>query len=132
MYYDGDIEVNEHYTNKKIKAHILSDEEMKKIGFNKNYSERTANEKYSPYWFYLKSMPTDDDISFIIYIYKDNSSVEIFTLDEDFGQVYDYQHVLKDNPKHEFALETQKFVEEEMKYLQDNGVIEGHNYGEYI
>jgi hypothetical protein len=53
-------------------------------------------------------------------------------LDEDFGQPYDYQYMLKKNPNFEPYLIIKEQVEEYMKYLQDNGVLSGHEYGDYI
>jgi hypothetical protein len=44
-----EVEVNSNGVNKLIKATILSDEEMKRIGFHKNFYEGTDHEKYSPY-----------------------------------------------------------------------------------
>lgn len=40
--------------------------------------------------------------------------------------------MLDKNPKFEPCLIVKEQVEEWMKYLQDNGVLSGHVYGEYI
>ena len=49
-----EIKLNSHCVNAKIKYHILSDEKMKEIGFNKNYYEGTDHEEYSPYWWFTR------------------------------------------------------------------------------
>ena len=134
-----EVELNSNGVNKAIKATILSDEKMKEIGFNKNYHEGTINEKYSSYWYFLRPIEFPKikkwrgiDISFTVHIPKDGSDIDIWILDDDFGQPYDYQRILSRNPKHECANIVKEQVEKWMAYLQDNGVLSGHNYGEYI
>ena len=53
-----EIKLNSHCVNAKIKYHILSDEKMKEIGFNKNYYEGTDYEEYSPYWWFTRMIQT--------------------------------------------------------------------------
>ncbi len=133
------VELNSNGVNKLIKATILSDKKMKEIGFIKNYCEGTEYEEYSPYWWFTKliNFPNEQqwrniEISFTVKIPKDGSDIEIMILDEDFCQHYPYQEILSRNPKHKCANIVRKEVERYMKYLQDNGVLSGHNYGEYI
>lgn len=135
----NNVEVNSHGVNKLIKATILSDEEMKKIGFCKNYYEGTDHEKYSPYWYFIRMIkfPKEKrwrnvEISFTVNIPKDGSDINIMVLDDDFCQPYDYQYMLSRNPNNECANIVKEQVEEFMKYLQDRGVLSGHMYGEYI
>lgn len=124
------VEVNSNGVNQLIKATILSDKEMKEIGFT-DYSK--------DYWYF--SMPIifpntkryhGFNISFSVTIPKDNSDIRIDVLDEAFCQPYDYQYMLNKNPTFEPCLIVKEQVEKWMKYLQDNGVISGHVYGEYI
>ena len=133
------IELNSHGVNKAIKATILSDERMKEIGFHKNYYEGTDHEKYSPYWYFCRGIrfPKEKrwrgvEISFQVNIPKDNSDLNIMILDDDFCQPYDYQYILSRNPKNECAKIVKEDVEKWMTYLQENGVLSGHSYGEYI
>ena len=133
------VEVNSHGVNKLIKATILSDERMKEIGFHKNYHEGTDYEEYCPYWYFFKMIqfPKEKrwrnvEISFNVEIPKDGSDLNIEVLDEDFMQPYDYQYILEKNPKNECSNIIKEEVEKWMKYLQDNGVLSGHVYGEYI
>jgi hypothetical protein len=133
------VEVNSHGVNKLIKATILSDEKMKEIGFNKNYYEGTDHEKYSPYWWFTRGIefPKEKkwkgiEIDFTVKIPKDGSDINIMVLDMDFCQPYDYQRILNKNPKHLCANIVNEQVEMWMKYLQNNGVLSGHVYGEYI
>ena len=133
------IEVNSHCVNKLIKFNILPDEQMKEIGFHKNYYEGTDHEEYSPYWYFSRTIRfpnkkrwKDVEISFSVHIPKDGSDLNIMVLDEDWCQPYDYQYLLRRNPDNECANIVKEEVEMLMKYLQDNGVLSGHVYGEYI
>ena len=118
---DAEVEVNSHGTNKAIKAHILSDDKMREIGFT-DYDEKK--------WYYCKSL--SKEISFSVTIPKDGSDIEICTLDEDWGQYYDYQYILERDQTNPFALGIKIKVEDCMRYLQNKGVLFGHEYGEYI
>lgn len=133
------IEVNSNGVNKLIKYNILSDEDMKRIGFHKNYYEDTDHEQYSPYWYFTRGIefPREKrwrgiEINFDVKIPKDGSDINIMILDMDFCQPYDYQYILSKNPQNECANIVKEQVEEWMKYLQDEGVLNGHVYGEYI
>lgn len=133
------VEVNSHGVNKLIKYNILSDERMKEIGFHKNYYEDTDHEQYSSYWWFTKSIefPKEKrwkgiEIDFDVKIPKDGSDIDILVLDMDSCQHYDYQYLLERNPENECANIVKEQVEKWMKYLQDNDVLSGHVYGEYI
>ena len=128
--FDEEVKVNSNGVNSKIKAHILSDEEMKAIGFT-NY--------YEPTWYFCRSIKFPKtkrykgfDISFSVSIPKNGSDIRIDVLDEDFCQPYDYQYMLNKDPKFKPALITFEQVEEYMEYLQSKGVLSGHVKGEYI
>ena len=134
-----EIKLNSHCVNAKIKYHILSDEKMKEIGFNKNYYEGTDHEEYSPYWWFTKEIhfPKEKqyreiDIDFTVKIPKGGSDLNIMVLDMDFCQPYDYQRILERNPDNKFAGIVREQIEKWMEYLQDNGVLSGHVKGEYI
>ena len=133
------VELNSHGVNKLIKYTILSDKRMKEIGFHKNHYEGTDHEEYSPYWYFLRMIRfpnekrwKDVEICFSVRIPKDNSDLNIMVIDDDWCQPYDYQYLLSKNPDNECANIVKKEVEILMKYLQDNGVLRGHVYGEYI
>lgn len=133
------VELNSNGVNKKIKAHILSDDEMREIGFSKNYYEGPNYEEYSPYWWFSKTIkfPKEKqyrgfEIDFDVKIPKDGSDIRIDVLDMDFCQPFDYQYYLNKNPKHKTSLIIKEQVEEWMDYLQEKGVLSGHEYGEYI
>lgn len=105
---------------------------MREIGFTDHAKDR---------WYFCRMLeyPKDKkgryhgfEISFNVTIPKDGSDFSIDVLDEDFLQPYDYQYMLNSNPDFEPALITKEQVEEWMTYLQDNGVLSGHKYGEYI
>ena len=120
----NNIELNSNGINKLIKAHILSDNTMKEIGFS-DFSEDT--------WYFSRRLKSPvEDITFNVSIPKDGSDIMIDVLDEDYLQPYDYQYFLSKNPRHEISLIVKEQVENLMTYLQDNGVLSGHEYGDYI
>lgn len=113
--------LNSNGTNAAIKAHILSDEKMREIGFTDHMPKN---------WYYCKTIARD--ITFNLTIPKDGSDIEIITLDENFCQPYDYQYMLEKNPQFPFALQVKERVEQIMSNLQSVGVLSGHEYGDYI
>ena len=128
--FDEKVELNSNCVNAKIKAHILSDKEMREIGFTDYSKDR---------WFFCRSItfPREPrykgfDISFNVSIPKDGSDIRIDVLDEDFCQPYDYQRILSKNPNHPCASIVNEQVERWMEYLQEQGVLSGHVKGEYI
>ena len=128
--FDEKVEVNSNCVNTKIKAHILSEKEMREIGFTDYSKDR---------WFFCRSItfPREPrykgfDISFNVSIPKDGSDIRIDVLDEDFCQPYDYQRILSKNPNHPCASIVNEQVERWMEYLQEQGVLSGHIKGEYI
>ena len=122
--------VNSHGTNACIKANILPDKEMREVGFTDYAKNR---------WYYGRCVPFPEtkeyrnvDISFGVTIPKDGTDICIDVLDEDFCQPYDYQYMLDKNPNLTICVLVREFVEQQMQYLKECGVIEGHIIGEYI
>lgn len=117
----------ENSQNILIKPNLLCRETMEHIGF------RDVGDR----WAYVRLVKQDKtgqgfDIGFDCCIYKDNERITFDVLDEAFGQPYDYQHILKRDPKHRYALETHLGVQEHMKHLMDSGVITGYKLNDYI
>lgn len=111
--FDEKVEVNSHGVNAKIKAHILSDKEMREIGFTNHYE---------PSWYFCRPIKFPQtkryrgfDISFSVSIPN-----RIDVLNEDFCQPYDYQYMLHKNPTFKPALIVYEQVEE------FKGVLSGH------
>lgn len=124
------LELNSNSVNVKIKAHILTDEKMKEIGFT-NYHE--------PNWYFCRAIQFPKEkgykgfnISFSVTIPKDGSGIRIDVLDEDFCQPYDYQKILESDSAFKPCLIVKEQVEKWMEYLQSNKVLSGHVFGEYI
>jgi len=116
------ITLNKNHNNAKIKVNILSDEQMKDIGFY----------DCKDHWYFSKFLSIKD-ISFNVMIDKKTKDFRIDVLDELFCQPFDYQYLLESNKgKRETCLKVQKEVEQWMQYLKDAKVIENHEYGEYI
>lgn len=118
--YDN-VEVNSLGTNKAIKAHILDDEKMRDIGFTDYCKDK---------WYFCRDIT--EDVSFNVIIPKDGSDIEIITLDEDFGQPYDFQSIIENNPAFEYALKVKEGTYQLMEYLQNNGVLSDWQPGVYI
>ena len=117
-------ETNKNGVNIKIKANILSDNEMREVGFTDCSKD---------IWYFSRMIQGIKDVSFSVSINKNNpQDLSIDVLDEDFCQPYDYQHILKKNPCFKQCLIVKDEVEKWMKYLENNGILTGHVYGEYI
>lgn len=129
-----EIKLNSHGVNAAIKAYILPEDKMREIGFTDYCNDR---------WYFCRCLKIkvdhkkfkkkyNEDISFNLTIPKDGSDIRIDVLDENFCQPYDYQYMLEKNPTFKFALDVKEQVEKWMEYLQNNGVLSGHNKGDYI
>ncbi len=131
------VKLNLNGVNANIKAHILNEQDMRKIGFTYHSKDD---------WYFCKKLKFPKkkkyrglDITFNVSIPKNGSDISIDILDEDFLQPYDYQSMLIINKDSFFvpslillALITRKQVEKWMSYLQEKGVLSGHIEGEYI
>ena len=128
----SEVKVNGLGTNEAIKFNC--DENL--LRKNKFAFFRKSHGKIPSYWSYVSYfLDADIEISFNVTYYEEpykGANLEIVTIDEDFGQPYDYQSILEKNPKQVCALQVKDFVEEEMRKLKEAGIISGHNYGEYI
>ena len=129
----AEVEVNGLGTNKAIKFNC--DENL--LRKTKFVFFRNSHSKIPPHWSYVSYFSDDSDleISFNVTYYEEpykGANLEIITIDEDFGQPYDYQNILEKNPKQTCALQVKDFVEEEMRKLKEAGIISSHSYGEYI
>jgi hypothetical protein len=118
--------------NTKIRVKLLSDGEMRNLGFT---DHRVG------YWFFCKDITPQIQkngytITFNVSIKKDNiSDFSIDVLDSDWCQPYNYQQLLADNAEgsaREYALAVWEEVEEQMSRLQRAEVLSGHNRGDYI
>lgn len=129
-----DVEVNSHGVNKNIKVNycklsVLSKEKLNEIGFTEH---RKGYLYFCRGITFPKNKYKNLEVTFSVTISRDGSDIRIDVLDEAFCQPYDYQRMLQDNPEFEPALIVREQVETWMKYLTENGIIYGHNYGDYI
>jgi len=116
------MELNKYGVNACIKAHLLADEQMRKIGFT-DYRKG--------YWCFYRDLGYE--ISFSVTINRDNiEDLRIDILDEDYCQLYDYQYMSSFGSINPIACEIDEKVEKLMEYLQSYGVLSGHIEGEYI
>lgn len=118
----NNVEVNSHGTNKAIKFNILNNDLMREAGFSFIDSLNK--------WFFSANLFRD--ISFSVSIPANGDEAWIDVIDEDFGQPYDYQYMLERNPDAEFPNKIKEKVEANMLFLKLRGIIEGHEYGQYI
>ena len=128
----SEVKVNGLGTNEAIKFNC--DENL--LRKNKFAFFRNSHSEIPSHWSYISYfLDADIEISFNVTYYEEpykGANLEIITIDEDFGQPYDYQSILEKNPKQVYALQVKDFVEEEMRKLKEAGIISGHSYGEYI
>ena len=107
--------------NMAITGNILPEAEMRALGFT-DHSDK--------HWYYVQRI--ERDITFNLSLPKDGGRLSIDVLDEDFGQPYDYQAILKRSPKLEFANSVKAQVESLMRHFNDKGIISGYETGMYI
>lgn len=109
------------YQNENIKAVILSDEEMRRIGF-------IDFDKDS--WSYCKKIARG--LTFNVRIVKKSKKINIAVIEEDWQQPYDYQELIRSGSRNEYVLKVHKIVQEHMAHLIKKGVITGYTMGDYI
>lgn len=115
------VPLDENHQNANIKANILSDSEMRELGF-------TDFAKDS--WYFCREVGgKNSDISFNITIHKRTGNIIIEVLDEMFLQPYDFQMFIGGN---DTANKVYDDVQSYMKYFIDNGVISGYTLDDYI
>lgn len=107
--------------NTAITATVLSDYDMRKLGFT-DYLEG--------HWYY--GTMVGHEISCSVSIPKDGGRLRIDVLDESFGQPYDYQTILRHSPELPFALDVKSNVEKALTKLSAAGVIQGYTPGMYV
>lgn len=107
--------------NTDIKFNILSEEEMRKLGFT-DYSKKS---------WYSNSL-LGKGITFNISIDKETSKGRIDVLADDWGQPYQYQQMIISGTTNSVAFEIHNKVQECMKRLVDNGIIENYKENDYI
>lgn len=121
---NDEVILNKHGVNAAIGYNVLSDDEMRKLGFT---------DHREGYWYYFHSVSDDGEVTFNVTIDKAGiDDLRIDILDEAFGQPYDFQYILERTPDIQYAKDVKEAVEAEMQRLQEAGVLFGHEYGEYI
>ena len=126
---DTNVTLNKNGVNSEIKAHILPDAEMRKLGFT---DFNNANWCYSAIIPSIDKHDADWQVSFYVSIPKNGDDISIDILDDNFCQPYDYQSILKNEPNFIPAKHVFEKVEFHMDKLQKAGVLSGHIYGRYI
>lgn len=110
--------------NANIKARVLSDEEMKSLGFIERPFHWELKEKVS----HIETM----DEYLVITIGKEKNGININVFDDYTENIYDYQSQLYDNEFHEYANRIHLNVQEIMMRLVEAGVILGYEKNDYI
>jgi hypothetical protein len=104
-----------------MQVNILSDEEMRKIGF----TDRVISS-----WYYCVGV--GETVTFNLTVNKADGSFEIDVLDENFLQPYDYQYILRKIPNHEFASTVRNNVEKQLLYLCSHNIFNDFDYNIYL
>ena len=140
MYDFENVKTNAHGLNLKIKwNNDVTEDTLLAAGF-RFMEEPNYPEKWSipPHWHYHRDMRKNDitfNVDYYIDPYKGNTEadkLDISVIDEDFGQPYDYQYLMRQEKVPGFVWQVKDFVENEMSKLQEAGIISGHIEGEYI
>lgn len=115
------VPLDTNHQNANIKANILSESEMRELGFTDFSKDK---------WYFCRRVGGENsDISFNITIFKRTSNIRISVFDEMFLQPYDFQMYIG---KNEIANRVYDDVQSYMKYFMDKGVISGYTLGDYI
>lgn len=126
MLINYEVPLNNKHINSNIKINILEEDKMRELGFT-DYCKTS--------WTYREAVFVDGDfvVTFNLSIKKDNpKNFDIDILDDNWCQPYDYQKYLRTSPNFKTGLKVHNKVQEIMKKLLDNGVIEGYILGDYI
>lgn len=115
------MELDKNGLNAAVSGVVLAEEEMRNLGFTDHSKDR---------WYYC--FRVGEGITLNVTIPKDGSRLRIDVLDEDFGQPYDYQRILKNNPNLEFAQRVKAQVEFQLELFSRAGVITGFTRGMYL
>lgn len=115
------VPLNKNSTNANITYKYLDEDTMRNLGFT---------DRRKGYWYRMKMLTRS--ISFNISICKDTNVGRIDVLFDDYCQPYDYQIILRDNPQHNTALKVHNEVQNIMKELCINGIIDGYKQNDYI
>lgn len=121
---DETVLVNKYGVNTAIGYRILSDDEMRDVGFTDFRPDK---------WYYCARVSDDGETTFNVTIDKYGAdALRIDILDEQFCQPYDYQYILSRDSQNAYAKAVYEAVEAQMDKLQEAGVLSGHVRGEYI
>lgn len=115
------ITLDENGLNAAITATALDDERMRAMGFTDHRPE---------VWFY--SAPIAFDIFFHLTIPKDGNRLRIDVIDEEFGQPYDYQMLLRQKNPPPVAETARIAVEALLQMFTNVGVLHGWKPGMYV
>lgn len=115
------VPLDDNRQNANIKANILSDSEMRDLGFT-DFSKDS--------WYFHREVGGENsNISFNITIFKRTGNIRIGVFNELFLQPYDFQMYIGSN---DVANKVYDDVQSYMKYFMDKGVISGYTLGDYI
>jgi hypothetical protein len=116
------LSLNRNGNNEAISVTLKDGQEMRKIGFT---------EEAEGYWHYNRDI--GNDFFFDLKVSKtDRKDFKIRVLTGDPARAYDFQRILLADALQDTALDVRSNVEGEMKHLQDEGVVHGHKFGDYI
>lgn len=119
--------VNVYGNNTKFSYNILSPEKMRELGFSINAAGTE--------WYKSKDLLCNISVDVVIPIENVEDS-RVYVIDNDFLQPYDYQNMILESCMttrvNKVAETCGEMVEDEMMYLQNNGVINGYEEGDYV
>ena len=112
-----------HCDNAALGVNILSDAEMRALGFTDHVPEK---------WYLCGRVSERGDITLNLTIAKDGSDWELDVLDESFLQPYDYQGPLERNPDNGYARAVADECERQYRLLTEAGILTGWHEGMWV
>lgn len=117
------VTLTKHCNNAALGVNILSDAEMRALGFTDHVLEK---------WYLCSRVSECGDITLNLTIAKDGSDWELDVLDERFLQPYDYQGLLERNPDNGYARAVADECERQYRLLTKAGILTGWHEGMWV
>lgn len=120
-------ELNKFGNNVNLRFYLREPEIMRSLGFTESPSMSNPE-----VWHDWKFITEKDRTVYFLLISIDMAARGKIRVYNRYGQRYDWQKALRDNPSDKDALRVRDMVEDELDCLAAAGIISGHMRGEYI
>lgn len=117
------VKLTRHCNNAALGVNILSDAEMRALGFTDHVPEK---------WYLCRRVSEHGDITLNLTIAKNGSDWMLDVLDENFLQPYDYQWLLERDPNNTYARAVADECERQYRLLTEAGILTGWHEGMWV